>query len=132
MKQFNLFITVHTSDNLKKIFESFKEEFREKAHCNPSDEITVDHAMFADSENFLEIKHVIDHFYREYFTKYIILFDNKKDIAYIYKGKGSLYDIKKNVFPPIVSIYETLRKEVACFEIEDVRITMMGFYQNVN
>jgi len=137
MKQFNLFITFHKPDSFKEVIAAFRMKHMAEHNCEvcgmknncpiKNDQIDVNAALFTDADNFLEMKKTIDHLYYANFSENIILFDYKKDMAYIYKAKGSLTEIKKNILPPIVAMYEVLRKEAAFFEIEDVRLTMMGF-----
>jgi len=78
----------------------------------------------AQADEFSKIKTLIDHLHPTPFINFMVLIDGKEDIAYIYKGVGSEKEIKKNVLPPIIKVYEHLTQESVFLKIQDVRETM--------
>jgi len=121
MKTFNLFFSFNNANLLNKIISTLREKY-----SNDHYDISLDSFFVMDTDNFVEIDAMIQLLYYSSGSETIVLFDGKKDVAYIYQAKGSIDDIKKNILPPMVEMYEIIAGTTVFFEIEDLRFTMMG------
>ncbi|MFA7298508.1 MAG: hypothetical protein WC010_02575 [Candidatus Absconditabacterales bacterium] len=97
------------------------------------DDPSVDMYIAIQTNNFSEIKGIIETFYDTKSIEIIVLFDDEQDIAHIYKCKGSLQNIKNGILPPLVEIYEeTFGIKNAFFAINDIRVSMMFRNMSMN
>lgn len=109
MKRFTLLLKPDGDQNLSAVFEKQRLQHLAENDCTACDKAELcpikngsisAHAVMAKQvDTYEEIKGIIKPLYDEKFTKIIVLFDDKKDIIYIYKAEGSLHDIKKNILP---------------------------------
>jgi hypothetical protein len=135
MKRFTLLLKPDGDQDLSAVFEKQRLQHLAENNCKTCDKaelcpikngsISAHAVMATQVDTYEEIKGIIKPLYDEKFTKIIVLFDDKEDIIYIYKAEGSLHDIKKNILPPIVKIYEDVFTQEDCFfTVKDIRASM--------
>ena len=79
-----------------------------------------------DSDNYEDIKTAMITIREKLKPSVMIVIDSVKDICYVYKAHGSMTDIRKNILPNILKIYEKISGNVAAFEhIKDTRYLMV-------
>lgn len=143
MKRFTLILKPDGNQDLSAAFEKERRQHLAESNCKTCEKAELcpikngsisAHAVMAKQvDTYEEIKGIIKPLYDEKFTKIIVLFDDKKDIIYIYKAEGSLHYIKKNILPPIVKIYEDVFKHEDCFfTVKDIRASMWFPRQTMN
>ena len=81
--------------------------------------------MVTQAKEFSQLKGFINDFYANKDIDFILLIDDQKDIAYIYKGTGTLSELKKNKLSMAIKAYEHgIKKESFFCTIENVRTIM--------
>ena len=76
------------------------------------------------TQTFSELRELINELYINTEITFILLVDNHEDIAYIYKGKGNIQELKRTEIPNILKIYEARNRSNLFLTIEDIRMTM--------
>jgi hypothetical protein len=87
--------------------------------------IKVSGYIAIQADKFPELKKLINELHADKDTDFILLIDDKKDVAYIYKAKGTLNQLKKTTLPTALKVYEAgIKEESVFFTLEDLRLTM--------
>jgi len=121
-----------TNEEIQKEYKKLISEFAKAANiANSKDPVTLKDISLnsigvTDSDNYEDIKTAMVTIREKLKPSAMIVIDSDKDICYVYKGTGSMKDIKKNILPEILESYEIVSGNGAVFErVKDVRHLMV-------
>ncbi|OQY38172.1 MAG: hypothetical protein B6229_06545 [Spirochaetaceae bacterium 4572_7] len=132
MKKFIILFIFQANEKSQKTYENLLSgntetinlDNKKNNHVNHFGELSIGGFNDDDYEN---IKEQISLTQKKTPFYFLLLIDTKEDICYIYKAKGKLDDIKKNILPKVFKVYHTLSgNNKFAKKIQDVRHFMIN------
>jgi hypothetical protein len=103
----------------------FDEKFFDKLGVSKNYKEVCCKIAISVSNNLLQVEKSLNEMCKNNFIDFVCMVDTKKDVCYIYKAKGSLNEIKKEILPKLEIPFKFVTKNEMVFKkIEDLRILM--------
>jgi hypothetical protein len=101
----------------------FDEKFFNKLGVSKNYKEVCGKIAISVSNNLLQVERNLDEICKNNFIDFVCMVDTKKNVCYIYKGKGSISEIKKTILPKLKTPFKFVTKNEMVFEkVEDLRI----------